>query len=136
MKKIIEEQQSKCDEEKTCIFCGLKRNEILAETAYFYIKFDKFPVSKGHLLIISKNHHRDYNNLSKKEKIDLIEAIELCNILNTRNDSDGYNIGINTGIAAGQTVMHFHCHIIPRYNGDVENPTGGVRGVIPNKQKY
>lgn len=132
--------------EKECIFCKWKedKSKILFSSRYFYAVYDGYPVSPGHLLLISKRHVETYDKLYSKEKINLIDCINkgLYHLkknfsLNlTQTDEIGYNIGINSGKVAGQTMMHFHCHLIPRVKGDTEDPKGGVRGVIPEKQKY
>ena len=120
---------------KNCPFCNL--NNIEHSTEFFNIIYDKYPVSKGHILVISKRHIASYFDLSNDEKYELIEIIDtLQRYLSDTYSPDGFNIGFNDGKCAGQTVQHFHLHIIPRYEGDMENPQGGVRGVIPNKQKY
>ena len=120
---------------KNCPFCNL--NNIEHSTEFFNIIYDKYPVSKGHILVISKRHIASYFDLSNDEKYELIEIIDtLQRYLSDTYSPDGFNIGFNDGKCAGQTVQHFHLHIIPRYEGDMENPQGCVRGVIPNKQKY
>ena len=99
--------------------------------------FDEFPVSKGHVLIISRKHYKDWFEIPSNEKYWLNEAIEHCkNIIECEFNPTGFNIGMNCGADAGQTVMHFHCHLIPRYNGDTASPQGGVRGVIPERMSY
>ncbi len=119
-----------------CIFCQLKE-KAYHETPYFYALYDGFPVSDGHTLIISKRHVEQYFALSKAEHNALYDCIQtIKKHLDERFHPDGYNIGINNGLSAGQTVMHLHIHIIPRYDGDMDNPSGGVRGVIPKKQSY
>lgn len=120
---------------KDCPFCNL--NNIEHSTKFFNIIYDKYPVSKGHILVISKRHIASYFDLCGVEKYELVEIIDtLQKYLSDTYSPDGFNIGFNDGKCAGQTVQHFHLHIIPRYEGDMENPQGGVRGVIPNKQKY
>lgn len=120
---------------KDCPFCNL--NSIEHSTEFFNIIYDKYPVSKGHILVISKRHIASYFDLSNNEKHELVEIIDtLQRYLSDTYSPDGFNVGFNDGKCAGQTVQHFHLHIIPRYEGDMENPQGGVRGVIPNKQKY
>ncbi len=122
---------------KDCIFCDLEDKEIIVKNQYCYAIFDKFPVSKGHTLIIPFRHVETFFDASKEEKIAIIELIdEIKEILDKRYSPDGYNIGVNVGKAAGQTIMHLHIHVIPRYKGDIEDPTGGVRGVIPEKRIY
>ena len=128
------------DEIKTdsCIFCSIPKDRILKKFNYFYVIEDAFPVTEMHTLIISNRHISNYFDLSKEEKDELPPILEeLKNLLLKRDASiEGFNIGINIGEAAGQTVMHFHQHLIPRRAGDVDNPRGGVRGVIPAKQQY
>ena len=119
------------------VFTQLPPERVLYQSEYFFIIEDGFPVSPGHLLIISNEVKTDYFELSALEKAALPEMIERTKeIIETRHKPDGYNIGMNCGESAGQTVMHFHCHVIPRYKGDMENPRGGVRGVIPDRQAY
>lgn len=120
-----------------CVFCNLPKDRIISETDLFKLVYDNYPVNNGHILVISKNHKTDYFKLSYLEKQDLDQAISLAYyIINKKFNADGYNIGMNCGEMAGQTVMHFHCHVIPRYKGDIDNPKGGVRGVIPSKRIY
>lgn len=104
---------------------------------YFFIIEDKYPVSKGHLLIISNKLREDFFSLNNEEKCQLSQAIEAAKtLIESENTPDGYNIGMNCGEVAGQTVFHFHCHVIPRYLGDMENPVGGVRHCIKDKGYY
>ena len=128
------------DEIKTdsCIFCSISKDRISKKFNYFYVIEDAFPVTEMHTLIISNRHISNYFDLSKEEKDELPAILEeLKNLLLKRDASiEGFNIGINIGEVAGQTVMHFHQHLIPRRAGDVDNPRGGVRGVIPAKQQY
>jgi diadenosine tetraphosphate (Ap4A) HIT family hydrolase len=120
---------------KDCVFCNYD-NKILENEAFFAI-YDKYPVSKGHMLIIPKRHTESYFNLSSYELQYLQSMLEECkSVLRFKYNPDGFNIGINDGKVAGQTVMHLHIHIIPRYKGDMDNPEGGVRGVIPEKRTY
>lgn len=120
-----------------CPFCNISKEDILLENEYAIAFFDKFPVSKGHVLIVPKLHKSNYFDLHIVEKIAVFRLLEdVKEALDYMYEPDGYNIGINVGEAAGQTIPHCHIHVIPRYKGDVEDPTGGVRGVIPNKQKY
>ena len=121
-----------------CIFCELPSDRILFANEYFIVVEDIYPVTKHHCLIISKRHVQSYFDLSQTEKVSLLGALELAkNHVDMQDKSvTGYNIGINVGRDAGQTVMHFHQHLIPRRNNDTGDPTGGVRGVIPGKQKY
>lgn len=104
---------------------------------YFFIIKDKYPVSEGHLLIISNELRKDFFSLNNEEKNQLSQTIEVAKeLIERENKPQGYNIGMNCGEAAGQTVFHFHCHVIPRYLGDMENPIGGVRHCVNNKGYY
>ena len=119
------------------IFTKLRKEHTLFETEHFFVIEDGFPVSPGHLLVISKEPKPDFFALSDAERLELPSAILLAKAwVEERHDPDGFNVGMNCGEAAGQTVMHFHCHVIPRYSGDMTDPRGGVRGVIPEKQGY
>jgi len=119
-----------------CIFCSPKR-EILIETALAYSVFDKYPVSKGHVLIIPKAHVSNYFELSLNEQISCNLLInEAKKYIDKNYKPDGFNIGINIGESAGQTINHVHIHLIPRYKNDLPDPTGGVRNVIPLKGNY
>lgn len=127
----------------TCQFClkseSTKLNRpVLFESDYFVVVKDIFPVSLGHTLIISRSHRRDFFDLNKLETDDLSECIlSVKKILDLEfEDITGYNIGMNCGASAGQTVFHFHLHLIPRRDGDCDSPKGGVRGVIPDKMSY
>lgn len=125
------------ESQKQCIFCNLASERIIAENELCLAIRDGFPVSEGHSLIIPKRHVADYFDLTSDE-IAAMQAMmkeSKCQLDNTLHP-DGYNVGVNVNAAAGQTVFHVHMHLIPRYIGDVENPKGGVRGVIPGKQKY
>ena len=121
-----------------CLFCEGMDDRIVAENALCYAIRDGFPVTDGHTLIIPKRHVSDYFDLYKPE----INAIHdlTHSVRKQLLDSDptitGFNVGINAGVSAGQTIFHCHVHVIPRRDGDVENPKGGVRGVIPQKQSY
>lgn len=118
-----------------CIFC--ERSDFVLENELAGAFYDKFPVNEGHLLIIPKKHRSDYFDLSQLEKQAVEELIQVGKQLLEKNYRPaGYNIGTNCGIYAGQSIMHCHIHLIPRYVGDLENPKGGVRGVIPTKQNY
>ena len=112
------------------------RNRIIEDEIGFVI-LDGFPVSEGHCLVIPKRVYADYFESTDEEIIGLQKLVVETKIyLDKKYNPDGYNIGINCGEVSGQTVPHVHIHVIPRYAGDMENPRGGVRGVIPSKQKY
>ena len=124
-----------------CVFCKLKeaidKDRIIYEDSDWLAVLDNYPVSEGHTLLIPKRHCETFFDLSDVENQYFIATLNVVKgILDGRYNPDGYNIGMNCGEAAGQTVMHCHIHIIPRYKGDCENPRGGVRGVIPSKQQY
>ncbi|UCZ54990.1 HIT family protein [Bacillus shivajii] len=119
----------------TCLFCEL--NDYILENDYAFVIYDKYPVAKGHALVIPKRHVADYFDTTKEEKDAMQELAEQIRDIQIEELSpDGFNVGINCGQVAGQTVFHVHMHVIPRYEGDMEDPRGGVRGVIPEKQKY
>lgn len=122
----------------TCVFCkGFENDRILYQNRLWTAILDGYPVSQGHTLLIPKRHCETYFDLNKEEIDSLHDVINvLKNKLDARYGPSGYNVGTNCGISAGQTVMHCHIHIIPRYNDDVKDPRGGVRGCIPSKMKY
>ncbi|MEN3323744.1 bifunctional class I SAM-dependent methyltransferase/HIT family protein [Mariniflexile soesokkakense] len=130
--------QLKRSEKSDCPFCNPdSEGELIVESATAYAIYDKFPVNDGHALIIPKRHSADYFDLTFKEQAACMFMLnKVKEIVSAKLNPDGFNVGINVGEKAGQTVGHVHIHLIPRYNGDVEEPRGGVRGVIPNKQKY
>ncbi len=121
-----------------CPFCNPdSERELLLESATAYAIFDKFPVSNGHTLIIPKKHCEDYFQLSVKEQSACWLMLNKAkDILKKTLNPDGFNVGININESAGQTVPHVHIHLIPRYKGDVKEPKGGVRAVIPEKKNY
>ena len=118
-----------------CPFCNPIAEDIVARNDLCYALWDRFPVSRGHLLVIPFRHVPDYFSLTAGEKQAVLALVDVGRSLIEENfPPAGYNIGINVGEAAGQTVMHCHCHVIPRYAGDVRDPRGGVRRVVPHKQ--
>nr|WP_312576959.1 HIT family protein [Sedimentibacter sp.] len=120
-----------------CIFCNIEKERIVKENETAFAIYDSFPVSRGHMLIIPKMHIQDYFESKSSDREGLWQLVDDCKkYLDEKFKPDGYNVGINCGLAAGQSVMHLHIHIIPRYIGDMGNPKGGVRGVIPNKRIY
>ncbi len=122
---------------KPCPFCHLDPNRILAEDELTVIYKDGFPLSLGHTVIIPKRHITTLFDATGAEQLALLKALNDARaILEDAHHPDGYNIGINQGAAAGQTVAHLHVHLIPRYQGDMEDPRGGVRWVLPQKAKY
>jgi len=121
-----------------CLFCNIKESGLTDENSLAYASYDTYPVSELHCLIIPKRHVKDYFELTNSEVIacnDLINKIK-HEIINKDSSVKGFNIGTNVGLTAGQSVMHCHIHLIPRRVGDVENPQGGIRSVIPLKQHY
>jgi diadenosine tetraphosphate (Ap4A) HIT family hydrolase len=120
---------------RACPFCAFEDAVLRSELAY--ARFDKYPVTEGHLLILPLRHVATWFEATADERAALLALVdEGKRMLDERHAPDGYNIGINVGVAAGQTVMHLHVHLIPRYRGDVADPRGGVRGVIPQRQHY
>ncbi len=98
---------------------------------------DAFPVSKGHTLVVTRRVARDWLDATREEKLAVLDLVDqVIRILDAQFHPDGYNVGFNAGAAAGQTVPHLHVHVIPRYQGDVPDPRGGVRCVIPSKANY
>jgi diadenosine tetraphosphate (Ap4A) HIT family hydrolase len=129
---------NKQKEKSNCPFCNLNSKvELISETATAVAFLDSYPVNKGHTLIVPKRHVANYFDLSIHEQRALWLLVNRCKkIIEKQHNPDGFNVGINLGEAAGQSIFHVHIHLIPRYKGDVENPRGGVRGVVPNKQNY
>ena len=135
---------------ENCIFCNIinavriqafcdefPKERIVYQDDTWLAIYDNYPVSQGHVLLIPKRHVETFFNLNMVEFGSLGVTIGIIKmILDKKFHPTGYNIGANCGKSAGQTVMHCHIHIIPRYDGDMADPRGGVRGVIPEKQKY
>ena len=125
--------------QKACIFCDIaKTDRVIDQTDHCFVIRDAFPVTEGHTLIIPKRHVADYFDLTNAETSEIQKLLHKHKLQIEQSDQsvDGFNIGINVGATAGQTVFHVHVHLIPRRIGDVDDPKGGVRGVIPAKQKY
>jgi diadenosine tetraphosphate (Ap4A) HIT family hydrolase len=113
--------------------------EVLREWPLVVAIRDRFPVSPGHSLLITRRHVGTWFDASRDEHVAIVDAIQPVRSLITNEygrTPDGWNVGFNAGVAAGQTVHHLHVHLIPRWRGDVSDPRGGVRGVIPSKQSY
>jgi diadenosine tetraphosphate (Ap4A) HIT family hydrolase len=122
---------------KTCAFCTLPTHRVIDENSTAVTIRDGYPVSPGHTLLIPKRHTASFFDLSAEERGDLLALIDRAKLtLDNELEPQGYNIGINDGPAAGQTVPHLHIHLIPRFSGDLADPRGGVRWVIPDKAKY
>ena len=126
------------DPNNPCLFCNIKESGCAHQNDLAYTSYDSYPVSEYHCLIIPKRHVGDYFELSKDELIACDELIKIAkNEILTKDQSvKGFNLGTNIGKVSGQSILHCHFHLIPRREGDVENPQGGVRSVIPNMQHY
>ena len=122
---------------KECPFCTLPDDRIIDSNEMGFVIRDGFPISPGHTLIIPKRHVGSFFEISLEERDALLDLLDQAKkMLDTELSPDGFNIGINDGPAAGQTVPHLHIHLIPRFKGDQEDPRGGVRWIIPDKAKY
>lgn len=120
-----------------CEFCTLATGRIEIETDYFYVIRDGYPIIKGHSLIIPKRHTASFFELNLDENQHLPSVLlQAKQDLDARFQPQAYNIGVNDGECAGQTIMHLHIHLIPRYNGDQKNPKGGIRWIFPEKASY
>lgn len=121
-----------------CFFCNCITNKDYAlENEYAIARLDDYPVNDGHLEVIPKRHIKTWWETTQEEKNAIFDLLDQAKkIVDEKYHPNGYNIGMNLGEEAGQSIMHLHVHLIPRYKGDVENPRGGVRGIIPTKQNY
>ena len=125
------------NDSKPCPFCSLPASRVVEENRHGLLILDGYPVSPGHSLVIPKRHVSSFFELTQLERADLFSLLERARVrVAKQHRPDGYNIGINDGAAAGQTVPHLHIHLIPRYGGDQADPRGGVRWVIPEKADY
>lgn len=123
--------------QQACPFCTLDESRIIQSNDHAIAIYDGFPVSPGHCLIIPKRHIASFFEATREEQTALLDLLaEIQEILMMERNPDGFNIGINVGAAAGQTVMHLHIHLIPRYAGDQPDPRGGVRWIFPDKADY
>ena len=123
--------------EKPCLFCSVPRDEILIDGPIAMARIDNHPVSPGHTLIIPRRHVASFFETTEEERLAMMKMLDEAKaVLDQKHKPDGYNIGINGGEVAGQTVMHLHIHLIPRYKGDKADPRGGVRWVLPDKAAY
>lgn len=121
----------------SCIFCSREELNIIAENELCFAIYDKYPVNLGHVLIIPKRHYKSFFDATIEEVAAIYELIHKCKeILDKKYKPTGYNIGININESAGQTIMHLHVHLIPRYDNDVEDPRGGVRNLKPQLVPY
>ena len=124
-------------ESTKCFFCSLPKERVWLETDHSIAFLDGYPVSEGHALVIPKRHSPILHDLPANELNDVWALVaKVRGLLKEKHNPDGFNIGVNEGEAAGQTINHAHVHIIPRRKGDVQDPRGGVRWVIPDKAKY
>lgn len=120
-----------------CPFCTLPQDRIILSNSFGLVIRDGFPISLGHTLIIPTRHVGSFFLLEDKERQALLALLDEAKMqLDQEYQPEGYNIGINDGATAGQTVMHLHIHLIPRYDGDSEDPRGGVRWIFPDKADY
>ncbi len=126
------------DPNNPCLFCNVKKKEFIFENDLAFATFDSYPISKFHSLVIPKRHIKDYFDLTNEELASCHDLLsKLKNKINFEDNLvKGFNIGSNSGKSAGQSIFHCHIHLIPRRVGDVENPQGGVRSVIPSMQHY
>ena len=126
------------DPNNPCLFCNVEKSGCAHENELAYASYDSYPVTEHHCLIIPKRHIKDYFDLSNKELVACNDLIQIVKDEITKKDSSvkGFNLGTNIGKVSGQSILHCHLHLIPRREGDVDNPQGGVRSVIPNKQHY
>ena len=120
-----------------CPFCSPPSGEVVVKNTLCYARYDRYPVSRGHMLVIPFRHVPDFFSLTDEAKYAIMALADDCKrVVEETSKPAGYNIGFNVGAAAGQSVMHCHCHFIPRYRGDTDNPRGGIRGIIPAKRDY
>ena len=126
------------DPNNPCLFCNIEKSGCAHENELAYASYDSYPVTEHHCLIIPKRHIKDYFDLSNDELVacnDLLKIVKK-EIINKDPLVKGFNLVTNIGIVSGQSILHCHFHLIPRREGDVDNPQGGVRSVIPSKQHY
>ena len=124
-------------EKPACLFCAIPADQVLIDGPIAVAARDSYPVSKGHTLIIPRRHVASFFETTEEERRAMLKLLdEVKAMLDSEHKPDGYNIGINNGPAAGQTVMHLHMHLIPRYAGDRPDPRGGVRWIILEKAAY
>jgi len=136
-RQAMTETQQK-DQNEECRFCVSKPGRrLIAENEYGFAAYDRHPASEGHFLVIPWRHFASYFDITDEETLALWQLVKQGKeVVEQEYHPDGYNIGINVGHWAGQSIHHLHIHVIPRYKGDVENPKGGVRGVIPARKLY
>lgn len=123
-----------------CKYCDKSyqtSNRTILENEFFFSNYDNHPVNPGHMKLIPKRHVNSFCELTDQELASMRDLMTKAKeLIDKEHNPDGYNIGVNEGKAAGQTIFHLHIHLMPRYNGDVSNPVGGVRNIIPGKGDY
>ena len=126
------------DPNNPCLFCNVEKSGCAYENELAYASYDSYPVTEHHCLIIPKRHIKDYFDLSNEELVACNDLVQILKkeIIKKDPSVKGFNLGTNIGKVSGQSILHCHLHLIPRREGDVDNPQGGVRSVIPNKQHY
>jgi diadenosine tetraphosphate (Ap4A) HIT family hydrolase len=125
------------DNMNTCPFCNPDKSKVILTNDHAMAFHDGYPVTPGHSLIVPKRHISSFFEATRDEQAAMLDLLaEMRQLLLSERSPDGFNVGINDGAAAGQTVMHLHIHLIPRYAGDTEDPRGGVRWIMPKKAPY
>ena len=125
------------DATDTCPFCRLDRGRIAWSSPLAIALWDVYPVSLGHALVVPRRHAASWSEPTALEKAELTAGVDAVRaLIDERYQPHAYNVGYNDGEAAGQTIMHVHVHVIPRYQGDVLDPRGGIRWVLPDKAAY
>jgi diadenosine tetraphosphate (Ap4A) HIT family hydrolase len=123
--------------ERDCPFCALPNEMIVESHPLAVVKRDSFPVTQGHSLIIPRRHVQSFFESTEEERLAILVLLQRAkSLLDEQYRPDGYNVGINDGAVAGQTIMHVHVHLIPRYRGDSDDPRGGIRCIFPDKAAY
>jgi diadenosine tetraphosphate (Ap4A) HIT family hydrolase len=132
-----EEHHAVAEQPLLCPFCSLDAERIVVQTELALAFYDAFPVTPGHILVVPRRHVADYFELSPEEQAAVWELVnQVRGRLAPESAPDGYNLGVNVGPAAGQTVGHAHVHVIPRRHGDQDDPRGGVRWIFPERARY
>jgi diadenosine tetraphosphate (Ap4A) HIT family hydrolase len=122
---------------ETCPFCAPPQDRIWLDHSTGIVLWDAFPISEGHALVVPKQHVASIYDLPMESQAAMWQlVVDVRSRLQEKHQPDGFNIGLNDGVAAGQTVMHAHIHVIPRWDDDVPDPRGGIRWVIPEKARY
>ena len=125
------------ESKEICPFCALPENRIITSADHWLVVRDGYPISPGHTLLVPKRHVKSLCDLSSEEQSDFFPLLnQTRDTIQAEFQPDAFNIGVNDGVMAGQTVSHLHIHLIPRYKGDTDDPRGGIRWIIPDKAKY